>query len=118
MPRDRSAPLPLVGRSWGWGPLLWREARASQRPPTRLASLATLPTRGRVKTEFAARLSPSDRVDHIETRRLQHLARVEDALRIERAFERAHEIVGDRVLHLGQEIALHHADAVLGRDRA
>src|SRR5262249_16209280 len=28
--------------------------------PTRLASLATLPTRGRVKTEFAARLSPSD----------------------------------------------------------
>src|SRR5262249_35135761 len=66
-PRTRSAPLPLVGRGWGWGSLLWREVRASQRPPPRrsaakLAQAAqaclrapTLPTRGRVRTEFAAR---------------------------------------------------------------
>src|SRR5258706_6131936 len=34
-PCTRSAPLPLVGRGWGWGSLLWREARAPPRPPPR-----------------------------------------------------------------------------------
>src|SRR5258708_3617835 len=75
-PRTRCAPLPnqtpacrgliilgsagsgqarsRLGRGWGWGSLLWREARASQRPPPRRFA-PTLPTKGEGKTEFAAR---------------------------------------------------------------
>src|SRR5262249_10222331 len=50
VPRTRCAPLPLVGRGGGGGPPV--DHRTT---PTRLASLATLPTRGRARTEFAAR---------------------------------------------------------------
>src|SRR5215472_16106400 len=38
MPRTRSAPLPLVGRGWGWGSVLVHAFRATT---------ATLTTRGR-----------------------------------------------------------------------
>src|SRR4051812_2076979 len=48
----------------------------------------------------------------------QHLPRIEDALRIERALQRLHQLVGDRVLDLRQVVALDDADAVLGGNRA
>ena len=48
--------------------------------------------------------------------RLQHLARIEYPFGIEGALERAHQIVRDRILYLGQEIALHDPDPMLGRD--
>src|SRR5260370_35214827 len=59
MPRTRCAPLPLVGRGWGWGWGVSGDLAHHRITPTRLASLATLPTRGRVETEFDARLGPS-----------------------------------------------------------
>jgi alpha-ketoglutarate-dependent taurine dioxygenase len=49
---------------------------------------------------------------------VQHLAGIEDALGVEHRLEAAHQLERDRVLHRRQEIALEHADAVLGRDRA
>ena len=48
MPHTRCAPLPLVGRGWGWGSMLVNAPRATITTPTPLATLATLPTRGRV----------------------------------------------------------------------
>src|SRR5215510_2462491 len=52
-PRTRSAPLPLVGRGWGWGSELEDAFRATTATPTppAFAALrrATLPTRGRVR---------------------------------------------------------------------
>src|SRR5580704_13052038 len=51
-------------------------------------------------------------------RALQHLARIENILGIEGALERAHQLDRAWILHLGQEIALEHADAVLGGDGA
>src|SRR5262249_19141563 len=48
VPRTRYAPLPLVGRGWGWGV---HQRTTARHPPRRCAP--TLPTRGRVKTEFA-----------------------------------------------------------------
>jgi hypothetical protein len=70
-PRTRSAPLPLVGRGWGWGSMSegmvvhHRTTPLPSRPPTQvgLARLAQEKTRpgqargagGREQTEFAAR---------------------------------------------------------------
>src|SRR5262249_5767375 len=58
LPRARSAPLPLVGRGWGWGSIDKAMDSPSCTTPTppAFAALrrATLPTRGRVKTELAA----------------------------------------------------------------
>src|SRR5262245_48045247 len=48
----------------------------------------------------------------------QHLARVEDAVGIERVLERAHQVERDRVFHVRKEIAFEPADAMLGRDRS
>lgn len=47
-------------------------------------------------------------------RRSDDLAGIEDAVGIERRFQHPHHVERDRILHLGQQIALHHADAVLG----
>src|SRR6516225_1432250 len=59
LPHARCAPLPLVGRGWGWGSELQDVSRATTTTPTPAlrAALrrATLPTRGREETEFAAR---------------------------------------------------------------
>src|SRR5580704_7617510 len=49
---------------------------------------------------------------------LKNLARIEDVFWIEHTLEAAHEFERDRIFHRRQQIALHHADAVLGRDRA
>src|SRR5271166_1677347 len=49
---------------------------------------------------------------------LKYLAGIEDALGIEHALEAAHEVERDRILHRRQQIALEHADAVFGGDRA
>jgi hypothetical protein len=46
------------------------------------------------------------------------LSRIEDVLRIERALERAHEVHLRGALVAQNLVALHHADAVLGADRA
>src|SRR5580704_11640847 len=46
------------------------------------------------------------------------LAGIKNSLWIERALERAHHLERDRILDAGQQLALHHADAVLGRNRA
>src|SRR5262249_18352589 len=61
-PRTPSAPLPLVGRGWGWGwcgvsQLARLSSHCTTPTPPAFAALrrATLPTRGRVKTECAAR---------------------------------------------------------------
>src|SRR5262249_51122309 len=56
--RTRLLPSPPVGRGWGWGSLLGGHARASPHAPTRLASLATLPTRGRVGPSSPLALIP------------------------------------------------------------
>src|SRR5258706_9104613 len=57
-PQTRCAPLPLVGRGWGWGSVLVHALRATTTTPTppAFAALrrATLPTRGGGKTEFVA----------------------------------------------------------------
>src|SRR6185437_4768490 len=50
--------------------------------------------------------------------RLKHLAGIEDAIGVKHALEPAHELERDRILYLGQRIALELADAMLGRDRA
>jgi hypothetical protein len=49
---------------------------------------------------------------------LQQLARIEDALRVGRALQAPYEVERDWILHAREKIALHHADAVLGRGRA
>src|SRR5262249_8556079 len=61
-PRTRCAPLPLVRRGWGWGSELQDVSRATTTAPTPGRSRAPSPTRGRVKTEFAARSFPSTRL--------------------------------------------------------
>ncbi len=62
LPRTRCAPLPLVGRGWGWGSLLvdatWRNNDDPH--PASLRS-ATLPTRGRVRAGARA-IAQADRV--------------------------------------------------------
>src|SRR5665213_623587 len=47
---------------------------------------------------------------------LQNLAGIENIVGIERALDRAHQIECDRVFVLRQDVALHDADAVLGRN--
>src|SRR5215467_2183479 len=49
---------------------------------------------------------------------LNHLAWIQYSLRVEQALEALHQIERHRILHARQQIALHHADAVLGRNRA
>ena len=50
--------------------------------------------------------------------RPEDLPRVEDARRVERAFDRAHQIELDRALVADELVALLLADAVLGADAA
>src|ERR1700694_6146771 len=50
--------------------------------------------------------------------RLQHLAGVHDAERIEHRLDGAHQFYRDLVFHSGQFVALEHANAVLGGDRS
>ena len=56
----RCAPLPLVGRGWGWGSFFEATLGLHCTTPTPPAFAAlrrtTLPTRGRVKTEFLSRV--------------------------------------------------------------
>src|SRR5215831_8105276 len=59
--RTRSAPLPLVGRGWGWGSMLGTRLVHHCTTPTRLAALATLPTRGRVGLSLRRRAVISTR---------------------------------------------------------
>src|ERR1041385_6227270 len=60
--------LPLVGRGWGWGALV----HGVTKNPTPLASLATLPTRGRV-TEFAAPPIQTSSFSGLDIRLLHHV---------------------------------------------
>src|SRR5258706_5476719 len=57
-PCTRSAPLPLVGRGWGWGPLLWREARAPPRPPPGSLRSPPSPPGGGGRPSFPLALIP------------------------------------------------------------
>src|SRR5215510_6102360 len=48
----------------------------------------------------------------------QHLARVENPIGVEQALEAAHELERYRIFDARQELTLHDANAMLGRDRA
>src|ERR1700680_2118807 len=50
--------------------------------------------------------------------RLQTLARVHHAERVEHRLDGAHQLDRDLVFHAGQFVALEHADAVLGGNRS
>src|SRR5262249_19323803 len=59
---------PPCGKGLGWGSLSEAMLARNRTTPTRLASLATLPTRGRVKTEFAARADSAPTASALEKR--------------------------------------------------
>jgi len=65
--RKRASPQP-AGEGWGWGSLSEAMLAHDRTTPTRLASLATLPTRGRVKTEFAARADSAPTASALDKR--------------------------------------------------
>src|SRR5712671_2232395 len=89
-PQTRCAPLPLVGRGWGWGSVLGHARRATTTTPTppAFAALrrATLPARGRVRPSVRLAVLPSHTSQSAEAagdvvlgapigRRGEHLAR-------------------------------------------
>src|SRR5262249_4168608 len=64
------------------------------------------PLRGRLRVTERGHCNPSGSDDE----NLNHLARIQDSLRIEQALEALHQIERHGILHHWQEIALHHAD--------
>src|SRR6516225_9723775 len=51
-------------------------------------------------------------------RLLEHLARIENAMRIQRRFDRPHQFDRNRVLNCRQKVALEPANAMFGGDRS
>src|SRR3569833_3406995 len=75
----------------------------------------TMPQRVHRSTSVSSSAGVASAIDSM---RSEHLAGIEDAVRVEQLLDTAHEVERDRVLVLVQYVALHDADAVLGRDRA